>query len=113
MIILNNISLSELKKMMPNFFGDLVKAVVDIDRQLVALDAQLHVDLEELLLEEGSKQKDLWGINLYPDLFGTDNFIEFDSMINIRPSHNNNSRNVEDEETRKQIITIISKSVQQ
>jgi len=98
---------------MPNFFGDLVKAVVDIDRQLVALDAQLHVDLEELLLEEGSKQKDLWGINLYPDLFGTDNFIEFDSMINIRPSHNNNSRNVEDEETRKQIITIISKSVQQ
>lgn len=111
MKITDKISLNELKKMMPNFFGDLVKAVIDIERNLIALDAQLHVDLELLLLQSDSKQNDLWGINFYPDLFGENDFIEFDSMINIRPSHNNRSRNVESEEIRKKILEIVKNAV--
>ncbi len=93
-----------------NSFGDMVKAVVDVDRELVAVDAELHSDLEALLLEDGSKQKNLWGINFYPELRG-DEFIEFDSMINMRPSQNNRSRGVENEAMRKKIIEIAAKKV--
>ena len=93
-------------------FGNLVKAVVDIERELIAVDAELHSDLEALLLEDGSKQKGLWGINLYPEIQGED-FVEFDSMINMRPSQGNRSRGVEDKELRKKIIGIIAKRIKQ
>ena len=96
--------------MAAGMFGDMVKAVVDLDRELLALDAELHSDLEALLLENGSKQKSLWGINLYPEI-QTDEFIEFDSMINMRPSQGNRSRSVENEEVRKKIIALVKKKV--
>ncbi|MBI4436517.1 MAG: hypothetical protein HY590_03775 [Candidatus Omnitrophica bacterium] len=91
-------------------FGNLVKAVVDVDRELLAVDAELHSDLEALLLEDGSEQKSLWGINLYPEMQG-DDFIEFDSMINMRPSQGNSSRGVENEEMRQRIILIVAKRI--
>lgn len=103
------ISLLELKEMSKNFFGNMVKAVVDIEKNLIAVDAELHSDLESLMLENGSKQKDLWGINFYPDEVA--DFLEFDSMINIRPSQNNFSRGVESEETQKIIKNLIEKRV--
>jgi hypothetical protein len=93
-----------------NTFGNLVKAVVDIDRELMAVDAELHSDLEALLLEDGSKQEGLWGINLYPDAQGED-FIEFDLIINMRPSQGNRSRGVENEELRKRIIKIVTEKI--
>jgi len=92
-------------------FGDIVKAVVDIDRELIAVDAELHSDLEALLLEDGSQQKHLWGINLYPEASG-DEFIEFDSMINVRPSQDNKSRGVESEAIRGKIIQIVGKRIE-
>ena len=107
-IIKDALKLDELKQMAEQRFGNLVKAVVDIDRELMAVDAELHADLETLLLEDGSTQKSLWGINLYPELTGND-FIEFDSMINMRPSQANRSRGVEDEAIRKKIISIVEK----
>ena len=82
------ISLSELKTMALQMFGDLVKGVVDIKKEIIVFDAAMHADEETYLLESGSKQDDLWGINIYPDLKG-DEFIEFDSMINVRPRKNN------------------------
>lgn len=91
-------------------FGDMVKAVVDVERGIMAVGGELHADEEALLLEQGSKQQNLWGINLYPDKSG-DAFIEFDSMINIRPSQNNRSRGVEDSEARKEIFEIVKKLV--
>lgn len=90
-----------------NFFGDMVKGVVDVEKGLLALDAELHADLEKLLLENGSRQFDLWGINLYPELEGED-FIEFDSMINIRPYQNNPSRDVLNPEIRERIKSIVN-----
>ena len=90
--------------------GDMVKAVVDINRELVAVDAELHSDLEALLLENGSKQKSLWGINFYPEIQGND-FIEFDSMINIRPSQNNRSRGVDDQTVKNVILNIVLKII--
>lgn len=97
--------------MAANLFGNMVKAVVDIDREILAVDAELHADLEALLLENGSTQKNLWGINLYPELYRGDEFIEFDSMINIRPSQGNRSLGVEGEKTRNQIAHIVLKKI--
>lgn len=103
----SKISLDELKDMSIKMFGTLVKADVDVKRGIIVVDGELHADMEAYMLENGSTQDDLWGINLYPDKFGTDQFIEFDSMINIRPRQNNNSRYVENESIRKQIIKIV------
>ena len=102
------ITINELKRIALDTFGDLVKAVVDVRRSLVALDAELHSDLEALLIDNGSKQYDLWGINFYPGLEMED-FIEFDSMINMRPSQGNLSRGVDDEAIRMKIIEIAAK----
>jgi len=89
----------------------MVKGVVDVDRKVIALDAELQSDLESLLLENGSKQEYLWGINLYPEL-DDDDFLEFDSLINIRPRQGNRTRDVEDESVRIQIRDIISSMIQ-
>jgi len=109
-IITTTLSLNDLQKMAVDTFGDIVKAVVDIDRELMAVDAELHADLEARLLEDGSQQKHLWGINLYPEA-PADEFIEFDSMINVRPSQDNRSRGVENEAIRKKIIHIVGKRI--
>lgn len=110
-IIAGTIPLDELKRMAANTFGNFVKAVVDIDREFIAIDAELHSDLESLLLENGSKQKNLWGVNLYTEVQG-DGFIEFDSMINLRPSQGNRSRGVENDQTRRKIAEIVAKRIQ-
>jgi len=109
-IITKTLELSQLKTMAANSFGNLVKAVVDVERELVAVDAELHSDLEALLLDNGSKQKDLWGINLYPEMAGED-FVEFDSVINMRPSQNNRSRGVDNAELRQKIISVVEKRI--
>ena len=110
MIVRDELTLDELKQRVSTLFGDMVKAVVDVERELIALDDELHSDLEALLLEEGSKQKDLWGINLYLDVAG-DDFIQFDSMINMRPSQGNRSRGVDSQATRKKIAAIVAKKI--
>jgi len=92
-------------------FGNLVKAVVDIEKKIMVIDAELHSDEEALLIESGSKQKDLWGINLYPEI-QDDSWIEFDSMINLRPSQGNRSRNVDNPEIRKKIIKIVNNLIE-
>lgn len=109
-IVRETLSLTELKQMAVDTFGDLVKAVIDVDREAVAVDGELHSDLEALLLEDGSKQKSLWGINFYPEI-QSDGFIEFDSMINMRPSQGNRSCGIENEEMRKRIIEIVAKRI--
>ena len=109
-IIEDSIKLTELEEMAKNMFGNFVKAVVDVERETMAVDAELHADLEALLLERGLKQENLWGINLYPELSGED-FVEFDSMINIKPRQENRSRNVENQSVRDKIISIVNKLV--
>jgi hypothetical protein len=110
-IIKNNISINELKKMTGKMFGNLVKAVVDAEKEIMAVDAELHSDEEALLLANGSEQRNLWGINLYPEFVGNDNFIEFDSMINLRPSQNNVTRGVDDENIQNKIIQIVNRLI--
>lgn len=109
-IVKDKISIEELKKMSARKFGNLVKAVVDVEREIMALDADLHADEEAIMIENGSSQRDLWGINIYPQLSG-DDFVEFDSLINLRPSQGNRSRGVDNGEIREKILTIVNKLV--
>ena len=93
------------------FDGPMIKAVVDVEKELLGIDANMHADIEQLFLSQGSKQKDLWGINLYPEDEDED-FIEFDSMINIRPGQGNRSRGVDDPEIQKKVVEVVEKWIQ-
>ncbi len=109
-IIARQMTLKEIARVAERTFGNMVKAVVDVDRELLAIDGELHSDLEALLIEDGSRQRSLWGINLYPGMEG-DDFIEFDSMINVRPSQGNSSRGVESAEMREAIVRVVAKRI--
>lgn len=111
-IVKDKISISELKEMSQKMFGNLVKAVVDIEKGIMAVDSELHSDALELLIEqEKSEPKNLWGINIYPEK-DKDDFIEFDSMINLKPAFNNRTRGVDDPKIRERIIKITNKLIQ-
>lgn len=104
------ISRAELRTIAQEIFGDMVKAVVDVEKGVMAVGAELHADIETVLLERGSLQENLWGINLYPDITN-DDWIEFDSMINIRPAQGNRSRSVGDLAIREKIATVVHRLV--
>ena len=109
--LVDTISVQELSEMAQKMYGGLVKAVVDIKNDLLVVDAELHADEEAYLLDKGSAQQDLWGINLYPAKFGGGGFVEFDSMINIRPSQKNMSRSVQSQKIRQKIIELVAKKI--
>jgi hypothetical protein len=104
----NPIALEEVRTLARSRFGDMVKGVVDLRRGVLLLDADLHADQEAALLTDGSQQADLWGINLYPDATG-DDWLEYDSMINLRPSFGNRSRGVDNPETRAAIAALVAR----
>jgi hypothetical protein len=108
-ILTQKIPVDTLKSMADKMFGNLVKAVVDVRLNKIAVDAELHADEESLLLESGSAQQDLWGINFYPEYGKTSpDFVEFDSMINLRPSQGNRTRGVQDAGIREKIIAVVN-----
>lgn len=112
-LIRDSIAVSELKSMAAKMFDNLVKAVVDVKRRIIVVDAELHSDEEALLLNDGSCQEDLWGINLYPEFDkNSPDFVEFDSMINIRPMQGNRNRGIVSPEIRLEILSIIKEIVQ-
>ena len=109
-LITKSILLDEVKLAAQARFGDMVKAVVDIEKNVMALGGELHADEEALLLQNGSKQENLWGINLYVDLPWPE-MVEFDSMINIRPRQNNRTRSIEDLTVRSRVLSVVSKII--
>jgi len=106
-LISKKITLAELNQLAEEFYSDMVKAVVDVERGVMAAGGELHSDEEAMLLENGSDQDNLWGINIYPGKPKKE-WIEFDSMINIRPRQGNRSRGVEDAVIRERIIEIVN-----
>ena len=110
-LVERTISIDELKKMSEKMFGDLVKAVVDVEKEIMVVDAAMHSDEEFMLLEKGSSQKYLWGINIYPEEIGSSKWIVFDSMINLRPSWGNKSRGVDDLQVQEKIKKIVNRLV--
>lgn len=110
-IVRSSVTVGHLRSLAEDGFGDLVKAVVDIEQRTMAIGGGMHADEEAMLMDLGSRQRDLWGINLYPDQYGTSDWVEFDSMINLRPGQGNRTRSVESAEIRDQIIQIVGRLV--
>jgi hypothetical protein len=109
-IVSEPIALDELRQLAVDQFGDFVKAVVDVREGVMAVGGELHADDEAALLEQGARQADLWGINIYPDRVAAER-IEFDSMINVRPAQANRSRSVDDPGIRQRIQDIVARLV--
>lgn len=110
-IVREPISRETLAEIAREGFGDLVKAVVDIEQEIMALGSELHVDAEMLLTEKaGSSHEHVWGINLYPGKSGEE-FIEFDSMINLKPAFGNRSRSIEDPAIQESVKAVVEKLI--
>lgn len=112
LIVREPVTLDELRSLARAQFGEMVKAVVDVRQGIMAIGGELHADEEAVLLDEGSLQSDLWGINLYPDAAAAER-VEFDSMINVRPAQGNRSRGVEDATRRERIQEIVNRLVRE
>ena len=110
-VIRDPVTREDLRQIAGQQFGDMVKAVVDVEQGIMAIGGELHSDEEAILLDQGSGQPNLWGINLYPEKSAED-WIEFDSMINVRPSADNRSRYVESMEIRKAVTSIVHRLVE-
>lgn len=106
-LVRDPITRADLAPLATETFGDMVKAVVDVERRIMVVGGELHSDEEAMLLDDGSMQSDLWGINLYPGEQGED-FIEFDSMINVRPAQGNASRDVMDPSIRTRVRAVVT-----
>ena len=111
-ILSKKISRDELNKMDSGYFEDMIKAVVDIEKQIIGVDAELHADIEGALIEEGSELRNLWGINFLADEDEIEEFVKFDSLINIHPKQNNRSRYVEDENIRNKVLEVVEKWIE-
>ena len=109
-VVRDTVSRDELTEIAKQQFGDMVKAVVDVEQGIMAIGGELHSDEEAMLLDQGSAQRHLWGINLYPDK-PLDEWIIFDSLINVRPSGGNRSRYVESSEIREAVTRIVNRLV--
>lgn len=97
----------ELKKIAEERFGDLVKAVVDVNQAIMAIGGEFHSDEEIFLIDKyGSERKNTWGINIYPNK-PKEEMIEFDSVINIKPASGNRSRDIENQEIKEKIREIV------
>lgn len=109
-LVRDPIARAELVALAEATFGDMVKAVADLERNIMTIGGEMQADGEMLLLDDGSRQEHLWGINLYPATAG-DDFISFDSMINVRPRAGNRSRSVEDPAVRAAIAALVARLV--
>ncbi len=107
----SKVSKEEILALAEAGYGDMVKGVIDINKRLIALGGELHADAEQVLLDQGSKQVDLWGFNIYPDK-SREEYLEYTSMINIRPRQDNKDREIKDLNLRRQIKTIIDEMVE-
>jgi len=105
-IITSKINASELRNLLNHPFPDMIKFVVDVKREIMTLGGEMHADAEQILLEDGSQQENLWGGNIYPD---ENNRIEYTALINIRPSQNNKSMEIKDEGLKNGMLKILKK----
>jgi hypothetical protein len=110
LIVRTPIHEEELRKFLGRPFPEMVKLVVDVEREILTIGGELHSDAEELLLDDGSRQEDSWGCNFYPDLDRARR-LDYSALINIRPSQNNRSLEVQDPEIRERIRAVVQRLI--
>ena len=109
-IVSENMTKHELIALMQETYKEMIKAVVDVGKGVLAVGGELHADAEAVLLDEGSQQEDLWGINLYPEK-SHESRVEYTSLINIRPRQGNTSMEIKDLSLRKKIREIVDSRI--
>ena len=107
-IINDKISEKELREIAKDFYGNMVKGVVDVEREILAMGGEYHMDANEILTKNKSKQQDIWGFNWYFDK-SEDERIEYVSLINIRPGQDNRKMEVQNVFLRDRMKSIILK----
>ena len=107
-IVRDKITKAEMEELAKEFYVKMVKGVADVEREIIALGGEWHMDGNQILIEDGSKQCDLWGFNVYL----ADKKVEYISLINIRPAQNNRTLEVEDAGIRERMYNIINKLVE-
>jgi len=103
-LLTRRIDSAELRRLAERF-EEMVKYVVDVERRLIAIGGEMHSDAEQVLLEAGSRQADLWGANYYPGR-GREGCIEYTSLINIRPASGNRGMELHDPALRQAVQEI-------
>ena len=106
----HKISAEELRLFLGKPYEEMIKFVVDVRLFKIALGGELHSDAEEALLQNGSKQEDLWGGNIYPDL-PKEAYIRYTSMINIRPSQGHKAMEIKDPKIISRIDQVLSRTL--
>jgi hypothetical protein len=102
LIIRNRASQEQVREMLEGL-ETYIKLAVDVERDILAGGGEYHVDCEEVLLEDGSRQENIWGADWYPE----HRKVEFGALINIRPDQGNRSMEIEDPKLRAKIETMI------
>jgi len=109
-LVRDRITRSELKKLAEETFVEMVKAVADIRRGVIAIGGELHADAEAELIQDGSEQKDVWGFNIYLD-GSFDEALEFTSLINIRPRDHNSSLQITRPEVSLKLVELAQRII--
>ena len=106
-VVRDKISKNQLIEWAQETYREMIKAVVDVEKGFLAVGGDLHADAEAALLEEGSRQEDLWGINLYPEKSGPDR-IEYTSLINIKPRQSHRAMEIQDAALKLRISRLVN-----
>ena len=109
-IIREPISIDEVEAIAQEFYRTMVKGVVDIEKEIIALGGEYHIDANNRLVEEGSLQPHIWGFNVHLDREGND-WIEYTSLINIRPAAGNRGMLIRDQELQKRVREIVERLI--
>ncbi len=110
-LIEKQIKKSKLLEIAKDGFGDLIKAVVDVKKGIMTIGGELHADAQAILLEKGSNLEDLWGINIYPEKSKKE-CIEFTSMLNVKPSQGNRTKEIQCPKMKQKITNIVNQLIQ-
>ena len=109
-IITDTITREEMSEIAKEFYGNMVKGVADVENKIIALGGEYHMDANIVMIEHGSRQDNIWGFNIYLDREG-DDWLEYVSLINIRPAVGNRSMFIEDHELCRKIKKIITEKI--
>ena len=109
-IVRDTIPVADLKPIAAAWYGDMIKGVVDVEQEILVLGGEYHMDANTVLTENGSKQSNVWGFNIHLNK-PREEWIEFLSLINIRPAQGNRQMKIEDETLCARIADIVNKKI--
>ena len=111
-IVEDNISVDELMELSKETYYPMIKGVVDIKNEVIAFGGEYHMDANNVLLEQGYSQNNIWGFNVYLNKNDDrESWIEYMSLINIRPLQNNLDMEIQDQTIKDSIKNIVNKKI--